>query len=105
MPSQADYLYVVRMDVDPAHEEEFNRVYDSEHVPALLKVPGVLGVARYQTSDEGVPAYMAVYEIEDPNVPFTPTWRASSDSGEWPHRVRPYTRNLSRAVYRKVHPA
>ncbi len=50
MPSQASYLYVVRMDVDPA--QEFNRIYDEEHVPALLKVPGVLGAARYHPFGE-----------------------------------------------------
>ena len=46
MAGKAKYLFVASMDVDPAKEALFNEVYDQEHVPELLKVPGVLSVTR-----------------------------------------------------------
>jgi hypothetical protein len=36
------YIYVVQMDVPAALEGEFNRIYDEEHVPTILKVPAAL---------------------------------------------------------------
>ena len=35
MPITGDYLFMARMDVDPAHAAEFNEVYDTQHVPLL----------------------------------------------------------------------
>src|SRR5262249_53161622 len=45
-PIKSNYLFVVSMDVDPDKEALFNEVYDTEHVPNLLKVPGVHAAAR-----------------------------------------------------------
>ena len=33
-------ILVVMMEVDPAHEDEFNRWYDDEHLPERLEIPG-----------------------------------------------------------------
>jgi hypothetical protein len=46
MASNSRYLFVVNMDVDADKEALFNQVYDTEHIPNLLKVPGVRGVTR-----------------------------------------------------------
>ena len=46
MALQTRYLFTAAMDVEPAQEKLFNEVYDTEHVPLLLKVPGVIAVAR-----------------------------------------------------------
>ncbi len=46
MPITSKYLFVVSMDVDPVREALFNQIYDTEHVPLLLKVPGVGSAAR-----------------------------------------------------------
>ena len=48
MPIKSRYLFVASMDVDPDKEALFNEVYDTEHVPNLLKVPGVHAVARME---------------------------------------------------------
>ena len=42
----ARYLFVVSMDVAEDKEALFNEVYDTEHVPYLKSVPGVLGARR-----------------------------------------------------------
>ncbi|MCH7796137.1 MAG: hypothetical protein IH900_13510, partial [Proteobacteria bacterium] len=46
MPIATTYLFIASMDVEPDKEALFNEVYDTEHVPNLLKVPGVLSVTR-----------------------------------------------------------
>ena len=46
MPFESNYVFVVGMDVDPDKEDLFNEVYDTEHIPDLLKVPGVVSVSR-----------------------------------------------------------
>jgi hypothetical protein len=48
MPIKSKYLFVVSMDVDADKEALFNEVYDTEHVPLLLNVPGVQGISRVQ---------------------------------------------------------
>ena len=48
MPITAKYLFVASMDVDPAKEALFHEVYDTEHIPNLLKVPGVHAVSRME---------------------------------------------------------
>lgn len=48
MPIHSRYLFSAAMDVDPSHERLFNEVYDREHVPSLLTVPGVVAVSRYE---------------------------------------------------------
>ena len=40
----AKYLFIVSMDVAPEKDALFNEVYDVEHIPALLKVPGVRSI-------------------------------------------------------------
>ena len=104
MVNDAKYLFVVMMDVEPDKEAEFNEIYNEEHIPVLLKVPGVLGAARYETATEGLPKYAAIYEVNSPDVPDSEAFRKAADSGEWPHKVRPYTKNRIRAIYKCISP-
>ena len=48
MPLNGRYLFSAAMDVTPDKEALFNEVYDSEHVPLLGRVPGVISVARFK---------------------------------------------------------
>lgn len=51
-------------------EAEYNRWYDQEHIPALLRTPGMMRARRFKIINtiklpEGVSwPYLAVYEIE-----------------------------------------
>ena len=115
MAAQARYIFIASMDVDPAKEDVFNEVYDTEHVPFLLKVPGVLSAKRYKSEPlrmfiageeqtiaaEGEPRYSAVYEIESPEVLVSAAWAQAVDKGRWPTEVRPHIRNR-RLVLRKL---
>jgi hypothetical protein len=93
-------LLVVRMDVDPAHEDDFNAWYNEEHLPALCAVPGVIAARRFRAI-EGGPAYMAIYYLTDPSVQASDAWKQAI-STPWSARIRPSFRNLRRAVYQPL---
>ena len=115
MPLAKKYLFVVSMDVTQEKEALFNEVYDTEHVPLLLKVPGVVAVSRLKTEpaafnlagerkllDGGSePNYVAIYEIDSPDVLLSKEWAAAAEKGRWPSEVRPFTSNR-RHIVRKV---
>jgi hypothetical protein len=83
MPIATKYLFIVSMDVTPEKEALFNEVYDTEHVPMLLELPGVPGghpledrtrclrdrgraqAPRWRTAAR----YVAMYEIDQPGHP------------------------------------
>jgi hypothetical protein len=102
MQTAAQFLYVVRMNVADERETRFNQVYDTDHVPHLLTVPGLRRVTRYRTHAPGSPRYLALYEIEDSELPTSEHWRRTRDLGDWATQVRPYTVNRDAAVYRRL---
>ena len=65
----ARYLHLVRMDVAHDLEPTFNAVYDSEHLPLLKAVPGVLRATRYRNASPTYPRYIAAYELESRDEP------------------------------------
>ena len=107
MPFRARYLFTASMDVEPEKESDFHEVYDTEHVPALEKVPGVLSIARFKTQEltmaiggelrtivvENEPRFSAVYEVESPEVLVSEAWAEAVERGRWPNEVRPFTSN------------
>ena len=115
MSESAPYIFIVSMDVDPAKEALFNEVYDTEHIPMLMQVPGVRSVRRYRKMPLTVvlggeksniefpdePAFSAVYEIDSPEVLTSEAWAKAVDSGRWATEVRPYTHNR-RHILRKL---
>ena len=83
----ADYIYLVQMDIPTELEDEFNRIYDTEHVPNIVKAPGVHGCTRYRlesTNAPGMARYAAVYDIDSPDVPSSAGWLVESEKGAWP---------------------
>jgi antibiotic biosynthesis monooxygenase (ABM) superfamily enzyme len=60
-----EHILTVRATVEPAHDEEFNRWYNEEHIPDILKLmPACLGAVRYRVLDgDGSHQYMAVYKF------------------------------------------
>jgi antibiotic biosynthesis monooxygenase (ABM) superfamily enzyme len=101
MGSLAKYLYIVAMDVDPDKETRFNEWYSEEHVPALLKVPGVLGAYRY-VSLEGGPKYIAIYELDNPSVRASEAWKKAVEMTRRPKDIA--SENTSRTVLERIYP-
>ena len=101
----ADYIYLVQMDVPADLEDAFNRIYDTEHVPNILKAPGVHGCRRYRlesSNAQGMARYAAIYEIDSPAVPSSDGWKAESEKGEWSTKIRPHTANRSHSIFKRI---
>ena len=101
----ADYVYLVQMDIPAELEDDFNRIYDTQHIPNILTATGVHSCTRYKldSSDvEGVARYAAVYEIDSPDVPQSASWKAESDKGDWVTQIRPHTSNRSHMTFKKI---
>ncbi len=112
MPIGTKYFFEVSMDIDAKHEAIFNEVYDTEHVPFILKVPGVCAVTRAKSQDftvsiggndlnlpsGGVATYVAIYEIESPDVLSSVEWATQAEKGRWATHVRPHTKNRGHAL-------
>jgi len=107
------YVLIASMDVTPEAEPLFNEVYDTEHVPNLLQVPGVRSVTRMRGEPARFamagavrelpapsPIYTAIYEIDDPQVLQSPQWAEAVERGRWPSEVRPHTSNRQHLLFK-----
>ena len=104
----SDYVYVVQLSVPAELEAEFNQLYDTAYIPALLKVPGVLGCTRYKldwADTAEMPEYLAIYELSSPEPPRSEAWRAASVQCGWATRIRPHLRVRRHGMYRRLPPA
>ena len=96
MPFDSRFVFVAAMDIDPEKEDLFNEIYDSEHIPNLLDVDGVISVSRSKRvpanltiggetvvvgADE--PMFIAYYELENPDVINSDAWAAAVDKDRW----------------------
>ena len=116
MPVHAPYLFTASMDVRPDKEALFHEVYDREHIPSLLTVPGVISVSRFKLEPltlsiggelktivvENEPKFGALYEIENPGVLTSEAWARAVEQGRWPAQVRPYTTNRRHVLQRRL---
>ena len=113
---KSKYFFTAAMDISVEKETLFDEVYDSEHIPNLSKVRGVLSIARYTTQPlkmiiggevkemviENQPKHTAVYEIENPDVLLSPEWGKAVDKGRWSTDVREHTFNRRHVLLKKT---
>ena len=111
MSTTARFIFQVSMDVTADKEALFNEVYDDEHVPYLLEVPGVVAVTRarsvpFQVSIGGevknheaaTPRYTALYFLENKDVLSSEAWAEACERGRWAPEVRAHTHNRSHSL-------
>ena len=109
---KSKYVFIVSMNVHNKYEELFNNVYDEEHIPYLLKVPGVNKVTR----GKGIPfsfsiagkikkmdapnqKFVAIYEIDNPEVVQSSEWSIAVEKGRWGTEVRQHTYERTHFMY------
>lgn len=66
-------LYIVRTNAVRGREAEFDRWYDTVHLPEVLALPGFLSAQRYRLSAQQVlpdqqHGWLAVYEIDSSDI-------------------------------------
>jgi hypothetical protein len=107
------FVFVVGHEVPRNRHQEFNVWYNTEHVPALLSVPGLQSVRRFRLNEHDVPplvdrggtisTYMTIWDISDENALESDKFRKVSRS-PWTDWIRSwYTRKIC-ALYRQTFP-
>ena len=102
-PEGAEALFLVWMNVPAEDDEEFNHWYNTEHLPGLAAVDGVLAARRFKTR-EATPTYLSTYHLASSEVRQTGPWQEVADS-PWSQRMRTNMSNreaLSCRAYRRV---
>jgi len=95
-PSDAAALLLVGMNVSPEAEQEFNRWYNEEHLPALASVPGVLCARRFRGTRSPL-KYLALYHLSSPQVCGSTTWKQAVET-PWTRRMHEHVRDRLRIV-------
>lgn len=87
MKKSKGYLLVM-MQAPPDFEDEFNAWYDTEHIPDRAAIPGFDSAIRY-VCISGAPRFLAMYDVQTPDVLNSPEYlRISFDkSSPWTRRV------------------
>jgi len=102
LTGKTPYVFWVMMDIERHREALFNELYDNEHLPLLLKLPGAANAVRYRTADAAAPRYLCAYEVERTDLPMSKLWNDTSDIGRWKPEVRPYTYNKRYIVGERI---
>ena len=93
----APALFVVKATITPEQEAAFNRWYNEEHCPQLLRYRGAVSARRYRAIlGEDTYRYMAAYEFQD-----QPTFQRFVESEELRDLKAEYDRHFG-AVSQRV---
>ena len=95
----APYSMMITFEIDPKDEAEFNDIYDNDHIPTILKLPGVIEIIRFKDAkpnDKGFLVYSAIYFMAKENLHETPEWKELSDLGRWAPVIRPKVKSRAR---------
>lgn len=96
------YIYLLEAQFSSdGREEEWNRWYDTKHVPELLSVPGFVSARRYRAMDDAH-SYLAAYEIVDPAVFEDPRYREVTGWGDWAQHIVAWRRSVFQVSERVI---
>ena len=100
MPMAGKGMLLTSMNVDPAHDAEFNRWYDREHLEERVAIPGFLEARRY-VAHQGNPKYLSLYSTETFEVLDSPAYRiALANQTAWSKTNIARFKNMIRGVAR-----
>jgi hypothetical protein len=96
-------LFYVYTEPGSAGEAEFHDWYDHEHGPARLTVPGFGHAYRYRALDDLTPPWLALYELDSPDVIDSPGYKAlSANASDRDRSIAAGLTTLDRRVYEQV---
>ncbi len=107
---RSDVMLVVGLDVPQDKDEELNAWYNTEHIPARLRVPGFLSAYRFVARGEEIsagrkasgPKYIALWEVESEKVFQTDEYQEARNSPWTSSMSKWYTRRF-RTIYRHIY--
>src|SRR4249919_2999189 len=100
MPMAGKGMLLTSMNIDPAHEAEFNRWYDREHLEERVAIDGFLEARRY-IAHKGNPKYLCLYSTATFDVLDSPAYRTKlANPTDWSTKTIARFKNMIRAVGR-----
>lgn len=91
-----NHVLVVRAEVPEDIEAEWNRWYDTVHLPEILACPGFRAGRRYCTGGSaGSRFYLALYDIDGPQVVQSAEFNARRGWGPFAGKVKFETKLFS----------
>jgi hypothetical protein len=101
MPIAGKGMLLTSMDIDAAHEAEFNRWYDREHLEERVAIEGFIEARRYVADESSMPKYLSLYSTETFEVLDSPAYRkALANQTDWSKANIGRFRNMVRSVAR-----
>jgi hypothetical protein len=97
---EAGVLNAVALQPHHGYEDEYNAWYDSEHIPYIIKVPGVLRVRRFR-GVEGPLTYLTLWEHADLGVRSSEAFAKAAET-PWTLRMREHCDRPITAMYRPM---
>jgi len=108
------FVLVVGPEVARGKAKEFNAWYETEHIPALLEVPGVLAIRRFVMAEKEYPPitgkggvlsrFLAIWDVADEGPFETDAFRKAATS-PWSRWVHGWSTRKICAFYRRMYPA
>ena len=95
----APYCMMITFEIAPEDEAQFNDIYDNDHIPTIMQLPGVVEVLRFrdaEPNEHGFLVYSAIYFMTEQNLHETPAWKKLSDMGRWMPVIRPIVKSRAR---------
>jgi hypothetical protein len=100
MPLAGTGMLLTSMNIDAAHEADFNRWYDREHLEERVAIEGFLEARRY-VAHAANPKYLSLYSTETLDVLDSPAYRARlANQTEWSRRNMAHFKDMLRVVAR-----
>lgn len=101
MTTQAGAVMTMMVTVAPEDEQEFNRWYDEEHIPELLRIPGFRSARRLRSAIEAH-SYLTLYELDDASVLTSPAFLAWKEQSVSSKIMLEKMLTVTRGVYREM---
>jgi hypothetical protein len=105
------FVFAVGHNVPRNRHQEFNAWYNTEHITALLAVPGFRGVSRFKLKEHDIPpmvdkggtlsTYMTIWDIEHESALESEAFRKSARS-PWSNWVRSWYERKICSLYRSL---
>jgi hypothetical protein len=97
LTTPAPWLYVVHTDIPGEVVSDYNAWYDEEHLPRLVRVPGVDRARRYVADDQQTPRYLTAYDLSIKEAFESPEGLRARKT-PWTDRMRSLFKNTRRRM-------
>src|SRR5262245_4275156 len=99
------YRFVLQLSIPAELEDKFNTIYDTDHLTHMIRIPGVTSCTRFKlewSDTADMLEYLAIYEIDDPELPRSDIWKKHAAMGRWATDMRPHVTLRRSGVYRQI---